>query len=524
MTSTVMMTPKQAHQEWGKVFPQDFTTMEGSCLFIKKLIAVSLSSITYLRGVFPEQAYGERSLCGIKLKILTEDSGIPAVSKFINTIRSCYDAVDKKYICPNSQKRDEVIEAYNLVFRYKEDEYSITCNNNRKIFSPNLSDPTVKATLTMLQNLCQLDELLTPLPPHASLNMKLLYYDDITPPDYEPEGFEPSSTTKFQFPEKAVNILLGQIATDFHSYKFVLKTTNAINYSLTQPTSEDPVMIGSQDRAETARDTTEDHQSSKEIISDSWKSDKDGKIQKSQKSKRCPCTCTERHDDDFIACIVCQSKQHKICYGILKNEDIPENFYCNDCFYNHSDGMPETNLVYSFKGNELEEFCAMRRALVICSQLKTLTTANLAKLLGCTTALTNALINRLEKEKFLTKRTTKKSGYNVEKEYILNVGIPEYFPLRKKQGCANPQNRLSRKKARKDENAKRSHEEEDDDDMCISNDKKRNKSIVEEVEVLSIHSSPEILQSQNSQKRSSSQVFSSQEVFQSTNKKKRGYF
>ncbi|GFY48792.1 HORMA domain-containing protein 1, partial [Trichonephila inaurata madagascariensis] len=111
--------------KWKTIFPE-FATLEGSCLFIKKLIAVSLSSITYIRGIFPDEAYGERNLGGLRLKLLTEDCGINSVTKFIDSIRSCYDAVEKKYICINKKNHNEVIEAYNLVFSYKDDECSIT--------------------------------------------------------------------------------------------------------------------------------------------------------------------------------------------------------------------------------------------------------------------------------------------------------------------------------------------------------------------------------------------------------------
>ncbi|GIX93220.1 HORMA domain-containing protein 1 [Caerostris darwini] len=92
-----MMMAQDTMQEWKTVFPE-FATLEGSCLFIKKLIAVSVSFITYVRGIFPEEAYGERLLNGMRLKLLTEDCGIKGVSKFIDSIRSCYDAVEKKYV------------------------------------------------------------------------------------------------------------------------------------------------------------------------------------------------------------------------------------------------------------------------------------------------------------------------------------------------------------------------------------------------------------------------------------------
>ena len=40
--------------QWSSVFPRDLKTEQKSVLFVKKLVAVGISTITYLRGIFPE--------------------------------------------------------------------------------------------------------------------------------------------------------------------------------------------------------------------------------------------------------------------------------------------------------------------------------------------------------------------------------------------------------------------------------------------------------------------------------------
>ena len=42
---------------WSKCFPTKFSTETSSCTFVKKLLTVALSNITYLRSMFPEEAY-----------------------------------------------------------------------------------------------------------------------------------------------------------------------------------------------------------------------------------------------------------------------------------------------------------------------------------------------------------------------------------------------------------------------------------------------------------------------------------
>ncbi|KAG8179591.1 hypothetical protein JTE90_001833, partial [Oedothorax gibbosus] len=247
------ISQKENMQEWKTLFPKtDFTTIEGSTLFIKKMIAVSMSSITYMRRIFPEHAYGEKKLGGLRLKILNEHCGIRAVTKFIDLLRGCYDAVEKKYlhqisvgVCLNPENRNEVVEAYRLEFCYTDNECSITCHNKTKTFSPKPNDPVVKASLQMLQNIYTVSELLGDLPKCPYITLKLLYYDDVTPPDYEPPGFEPSAEVRFSFPEKCLNVDMGRVDTDHHGFKLLLKSSvRKMNSS--QQAMEDPLLASSQ--------------------------------------------------------------------------------------------------------------------------------------------------------------------------------------------------------------------------------------------------------------------------------------
>lgn len=50
--------------QWASMFPVEQVTEQQSTLFAKKLMAVAISNITYLRAIFPERAYGDRSLGG----------------------------------------------------------------------------------------------------------------------------------------------------------------------------------------------------------------------------------------------------------------------------------------------------------------------------------------------------------------------------------------------------------------------------------------------------------------------------
>jgi len=50
--------------QWSAIFPNEQVTSAQSALFVKKLLAVAVSNIAYLRAIFPEHAFGDRSLEG----------------------------------------------------------------------------------------------------------------------------------------------------------------------------------------------------------------------------------------------------------------------------------------------------------------------------------------------------------------------------------------------------------------------------------------------------------------------------
>lgn len=50
--------------KWSGLFLNDLKTQQESLVFVKRMMAVAVSSITYLRGIFPEDAYRSRYLEG----------------------------------------------------------------------------------------------------------------------------------------------------------------------------------------------------------------------------------------------------------------------------------------------------------------------------------------------------------------------------------------------------------------------------------------------------------------------------
>uniref|UniRef100_A0A493SSC7 HORMA domain-containing protein n=1 Tax=Anas platyrhynchos platyrhynchos TaxID=8840 RepID=A0A493SSC7_ANAPP len=63
----------KGHLAESVLFPNKIDTEQQSVVLVKRLLAISVSCITYLRGLFPESSYGTRYLDDLCLKILRED-------------------------------------------------------------------------------------------------------------------------------------------------------------------------------------------------------------------------------------------------------------------------------------------------------------------------------------------------------------------------------------------------------------------------------------------------------------------
>ena len=77
-----MHRPQQQQQQQQQLQPQEQkleqialasgVSMKSSTNFLKRLCALSISTISYLRNVFPEEAYGDKRLGSVSLKVIQQ--------------------------------------------------------------------------------------------------------------------------------------------------------------------------------------------------------------------------------------------------------------------------------------------------------------------------------------------------------------------------------------------------------------------------------------------------------------------
>ncbi|NXK14828.1 HORM1 protein, partial [Herpetotheres cachinnans] len=216
------------------VFPNKISTEQQSLMLVKRLLAVAVSCITYLRGIFPESAYGTRYMDDVSVKILREDKNCPGSTQLVKWMLGCYDALQKKYVSrPVSFSYFKCIETlistitecYHFKFKYTHNGplLDFSSKNKRNDSTITCAD-TKKASILLIRKIYVLMQNLSPLPNDVCLTMKLFYYDEVTPPDYQPPGFKEGECEGMIFEGEPMYLNVGEVPTPFHMLKVKVTT------------------------------------------------------------------------------------------------------------------------------------------------------------------------------------------------------------------------------------------------------------------------------------------------------------
>ncbi len=331
---------------WMEVFPAALNTKTESITFIKKLVAVGVSNIMYLRSNFPESAFSDHKLDGLKLKVLERDGGCPDASNLCECMANAFDAVEKGYlremtlaVVRDREDPTSVLETYSFQFEYQDEDEEKTEGSNKENnkFKPrkvNLSfgvnnsgkgcimetaiaekDDIYRHTRALLHKINVATNNMDLLPDEAYLQVLLSYYDDRTPPDYEPPGFDHTQWDVDQEMDKKTNkedaLVTQTVRTKHHGLAVKIRSTNL---------NSEAAYAAVQSQAE--RNHTSEECKDKLI-----------------------CTCQVEDDEGevgagdagradgrlMLKCCHCESKQHAECFLVFSREQVPEKHACPDC-------------------------------------------------------------------------------------------------------------------------------------------------------------------------------------------------
>ncbi|KAM9789841.1 zebrafish testis-expressed 38 [Neosynchiropus ocellatus] len=220
------MQAKTAVAEWSGLFQTALRTETESLVFVKRMMAVAVSSITYLRGIFPEEAYRSRYLEDLCIKVLREDCSTPGAKKIVKWLMGCFDAIEKRYlqivfigVYTNPEEPDHIIESYHFKFKYTANGPEMEILTNTGMEKRVTIEDTKKASVLLIRKLFLLIQNLNALPNNIYLSMRLYYYDEITPANYHPPGFKEGACDNLWFEGTAVHFKVGEVQTAFHTLR-----------------------------------------------------------------------------------------------------------------------------------------------------------------------------------------------------------------------------------------------------------------------------------------------------------------
>lgn len=214
------------------MLPNQVVSEQQSVSVVKKLLAIAVSGITYLRGLFPEKAYGTKHVEDQKVMILREEKTCPGAAQIVQWMQGCFDAIQKKYlktvilsIYTEPENPQKVTEFYQFRIQYtkKGAQVEFESKNKNPVSSMSCGN-TKKASILLVRKLYTLMQNLGPLPDKVWLNMKLAYYEDVTPPDYQPPFFKESDGDSMEFDREPVKLNMGEVVTPFHTLKLDMAT------------------------------------------------------------------------------------------------------------------------------------------------------------------------------------------------------------------------------------------------------------------------------------------------------------
>ncbi|KAI4385302.1 hypothetical protein MLD38_003345 [Melastoma candidum] len=182
-------------------------TEQDSLLLTRNLLRIAIFNISYIRGLFPEKYFSDKSVPALDIKIKKLMPMDPESRRLIDWMeKGVYDALQKKYLktllfCICESIDGPMVEQYSFSFSYSDsDNEEVSLNINRigsrkgTAFKCNSTTDLTpnqmrSSACKMVRTLVQLMRTLDKMPEERTILMKLLYYDDVTPLEYEPPFF-----------------------------------------------------------------------------------------------------------------------------------------------------------------------------------------------------------------------------------------------------------------------------------------------------------------------------------------------
>ncbi len=224
-------------------------TLTHSVAAMKNTVRILVSTIAYLRDLFPDETFKPAEYCGLQLMVMRpgktgQCGAAQQLADFIE--KGVFDALEKRYverIIFNLHATDptlpgdsnNVVETYSMAVDYDHDEIAREEERKKKPFqrkdvagTPHKKRPSREDVMTqtrsMIGKLTVAAKALPPLPGRQMWLTIYLAYNSRVPADYEPPTFVPSSMDEVPtFAADPSCAVAGQTGTGFHQLALKIK-------------------------------------------------------------------------------------------------------------------------------------------------------------------------------------------------------------------------------------------------------------------------------------------------------------
>ncbi|CAM9800152.1 unnamed protein product [Ascophyllum nodosum] len=208
-----------------------------SLALVKNLVRVSISTVCHLRNIFPNSCFKRRAYAGLHIYQLDASSRDESTNETVIHNEEAYmltkwlecgviAAIELKYLrrvefiiaCP---ELGQPLESYSFEMDYPEnkEDHDMTFNGNKITTLDNIKGHVIQ----LIRSLMQFSDTLSEVPSERVVNMKLWYFDERTPADWEPKYFRAADPSELSFKRDGdhdiLRIRIGEIQTPHHAVK-----------------------------------------------------------------------------------------------------------------------------------------------------------------------------------------------------------------------------------------------------------------------------------------------------------------
>lgn len=361
--------------------------------------------------MFPESAYANRSLDGLPIKIIKSKNECPEAAKLANWLLGAFEALEKKYLreiilimYKDRASPDIVDEMYTFKFSYPNGEATCQLLQGEKEAKKITDADVKKSTQSLLRTLVILTQDMNPIG-DSIMSMKLTYYDEVTPKDYEPSGFRPTPLIQPKLPAASVVLQSGEVATNHHNVQLGVQAVigkeeaRGQGQLLQQEGNIRPEQSGSLSPKLSNMQPNQDPSHLGHPLSQSQVSLAPSSVSLlSTDSSLVQCICMNvKSDPIMLDCHLCSYQQHAACYRIIDPENVPIEHCCVTCSEMHAVPCTDSKLLKmsSSNPNAVASTCLFRRMLSLLLVVQVISVEIVTEMLGITYDMAEAVIKKV---------------------------------------------------------------------------------------------------------------------------------